>query len=151
MLAANVRDSGPLQFRPHHFLCTLGFEGKGYSDIFVSNFAEITKRLRESPDGDEQIIEVTPFSDSICEPCPNRRGARCDTQSKISDLDRAHASILSLKPGDQLTWSEAKDRIRTNMTIELHRQACAPCGWKTLGICEIALRKLGECANITQT
>ena len=27
-----------LEFRPHHFLCTLGFEGKGYSDEFVRNY-----------------------------------------------------------------------------------------------------------------
>ena len=35
-----------LSFRPHHFLCTLGFEGKGYSDAFTRNMAEIADALR---------------------------------------------------------------------------------------------------------
>ena len=35
-----------LKFRPHHFLCTLGFQGKGYSPGFVANFQAIADRLR---------------------------------------------------------------------------------------------------------
>jgi len=131
-----------LQFRPHHFFCTLGFEGKGYSEPFVARFQQIADTLRNSPQGDETVIEVTLFSDSICEPCPNRRGARCETDSKIMELDRAHAALLDLKAGDRLTWSEAKKRLREKMTIELHHQVCAPCGWRTLGVCEKALRQL---------
>jgi hypothetical protein len=50
--------------------------------------------------------------------------------------------ILGLKAGDRLTWGEAKERLKTKMTPELHHQACAPCGWRTLGVCESALRQL---------
>ena len=130
-----------LQFRPHHFFCTLAFEGKGYSEAFVASYTDIARGLRESTEGDRTPIEVTLFSDSICGPCPNRRGARCDTQSKITDLDAAHARILGLKHGDRLTWGEAKEKLRTRMTVELHHQACEPCGWRTLGVCEKALLK----------
>ena len=131
-----------LLFRPHHFFCTLGFEGKGYSDAFVARFQQIADLLRTQPDGDDTLIEVTLFSDSICQPCPNRRGARCDTHSKISALDEAHAQILQLQHGDRITWGEAKRRLKEHMTLEAHQRACAPCGWRTLGVCEKALVQL---------
>ena len=131
-----------LQFRPHHFFCTLGYEGKGYSEAFVARFQEIADLLRDSPFGNDTVIEVTLFSDSICAPCPNRRGARCNTQEKITQLDQAHAEILQLKHGQRLTWKEAKERLKTHMTLEKHHEACAPCGWRALGVCEKALRGL---------
>ena len=150
MLAGTVNGSSSLQFRPHHFLCTLGFEGKGYSDTFVRRYSEIADLLRNTLHGDDQIIEVTTFSDSICEPCPNRRGAHCDTPSKIQELDQSHGRILGLKAGDRITWREAKNRIRERMSIELHHAACAPCGWRSLGVCEAALRKLRETGTEAQ-
>ena len=142
MLAGAVPLAKPLQFRPHHFFCTLGFEGKGYSNVFVEHYAAIAERLRCWTGGDEQLIEVTLFSDSICEACPNRRGAHCDTPSKIRELDEAHARILDLKAGDRITWGEAKTRLRERMSVELHQEACAPCGWRKLGLCEAALLNL---------
>ena len=141
-LPVTVKTRSDLLFRPHHFLCTLAFEGKGYSASFIESYDDIAHSLRDSPAGEETVIEVTNFSDSICAPCPNRRGARCDTNSKITDLDAGHARVLGLKHGDQLTWGEAKDRLRTHMTVELHHRICAPCGWRTLGVCEKALRYL---------
>lgn len=130
-----------LKFRPHHFLCTLAFEGKGYSDEFVRNFSEIATRLR-SPVGNETEIQVVDAADSICSPCPNREGVGCAAGQKISQLDSDHALILGLKPGDQLTWGEAKKLLAQKMQLEDFNRACAPCSWKSMGICEGALKKL---------
>lgn len=136
--------SHPIQFRPHHFLCTLGFEGKGYSQEFVRNFQALADRLRRDPAGDSVVLEVVGRTDSICAPCPNRQGSLCSTQQKIQSLDDAHAQVLGLKPGDRLTWGEAKARIAARMTDERFDSACAPCGWKALGICKLALDRLRE-------
>ena len=57
------------RYRPHHFLCTLGFQGKGYSPDFVKNFSEIADVLR-GEDGDEQLIKVIKNCDDICRACP---------------------------------------------------------------------------------
>lgn len=132
-----------MQFRPHHFLCTLGFEGKGYSPEFVANYLELASRLR-APGGDEVHIDVVGRTDSICDPCPNRRGKACESEGKISKLDAAHAKVLGLSPGDSLTWGEAKELIRKRMTLEAFETACAPCAWKSLGLCEKALVGLIE-------
>jgi len=132
-----------LKFRPHHFLCTVGYQGKGYSPEFTQNYDEIARHLKaDGENGDAIAIEVVGKTDSICSPCPSRRGALCEMQAKIEKLDHAHATILSLKEGDVLSWGEAKERIATHFTDEAFESACAPCSWKPLGICKAALLEL---------
>lgn len=132
-----------LRFRPHHFLCTLGFEGKGYSDEFVRGFQKIADSLRERGEaGDQTPIQVVAQTDAICEPCPNRTGKLCATEEKIQKLDQAHAAVLEIRSGDILTWGEAKTRIAEKMTTERFHASCAPCAWKGMGVCEAALNRL---------
>lgn len=126
-----------LKFRPHHFLCTLGFRGKGYSPDFVANFSAIVARLT-----DQSPIEVVESVDSICTPCPSNRAGRCTDASKIEKLDQAHLEILDLTLGSVLTWGEAKTRIRDRMSVSDFNRACKSCSWKELGVCENALRDL---------
>jgi uncharacterized protein len=130
-----------LKFRPHHFLCSLAFQGKGYSPEFIAGFAAICERLNQ-PEGDDIQIEITAHTDTICAPCPHKRGQVCTSQALIEGLDQAHAEILGIKPGEQISWGEAKQRIKTHMNIDKFNQACAPCAWKDLGVCEQALAKL---------
>ena len=100
--------SAPLKFRPHHFLCALGFEGKGYSSGFIANMSGIVDGQLRGPQGDETVIEVVRDADAICAPCPQRIGAGCAKQDRITALDDAHADALRLTGGDRLTWGEAQ-------------------------------------------
>ena len=109
----------PLRYRPHHFLCSLGFEGKGYSDAFTENMAAIVIGRLRAPGGDSVEIEVVGTTDDICAPCPKRQNALCNDQSKIDRLDKAHARALRIDTGDRLTWSDALTRIRE--VAEAHR------------------------------
>ena len=129
-----------LKFRPHHFLCTVGYQGSGYSPEFIAGYDRIAKTLKHSgPAGDAVPIEVVAETDSICAPCPSKRGKLCETQQKIETLDSAHAKILSIQEGDVLSWGEAKEKIVAAFTDEAFESACAPCSWKPLGICKNAL------------
>lgn len=130
-----------LTFRPHHFLCSLGFQGKGYSDEFVTGFQSIVDLLR-APQGDGTVIKVTDFTDSICAPCPHKRGDLCETQSRITQLDVAHAKVLGLSAGDQVSWGEIKERIKEKISLETFHTICEGCPWKELGVCEKALKEL---------
>ena len=132
-----------LRFRPHHFLCTLGFEGAGYSPGFIREVAKIVDRL-SAPNGDSTPIQVTTLTDSICRACPHRRGVRCHNEASIQALDGAHAAVLKLHPGQVLTWGEAKELLRTEMTAEHFERACGGCAWKRLGKCEGALARLRD-------
>ena len=112
----------PIKFRPHHFLCTLGFRGKGYSLGFVRNYKKIVQQLN---DDDQTPIEVVPFMDSICGACPNKIDeVICKSQDKITRLDSNHAAALLLKEDDILTWNEAKRKIKKHMSIEKFHAAC---------------------------
>ncbi len=122
-------------FRPHHFLCALCFEGKGYSPTFIANFENIMTRLNSSV-GDDVKIKVVAHTDSICHPCPNRNEKKCSSEEKILVLDNAHAAALKIKVGDIITWGEAKKLIAENIDLNKFHEICASCNWKELGICE---------------
>jgi hypothetical protein len=129
-----------IKFRPHHFLCTLAFKGKGYSLGFVKNYKNIVKELNEDAD---TLIEVVEYMDDICSACPNKIDEIiCQSQEKIIKLDKAHKNVLSLKIGDTLSWNQAKERIKNNMSVEKFHKACDGCSWKQYGVCEQTLIEL---------
>jgi uncharacterized protein len=130
-----------LKFRPHHFLCTIGYKGKGYSEPFTDNYDKIAKQLQR-PEGDQTKIQVVFHTDDICAPCPHQRGLLCATQQKIASLDVRHAKALNLQNNEILTWGEAKERIKQKISIDVFHEICTGCQWKVLGICEKALNKL---------
>lgn len=133
----NLKD---IYFRPHHFLCALCFQGRGYSPAFVANFQTIMNVLT-SCHGDQTPIHIINHTDSICAPCPNRRDKNCTTQEKITALDHAHAHALEIKPDTTVTWGEAKQLIAEKISLEKFHEICATCSWKELGICEGVLTR----------
>jgi hypothetical protein len=98
--------------------------------------------------GDDVIIDIVEYTDSICAPCPSKRDKLCVSQKKIVRLDRAHADILKIKEGDQITWGDAKKRIHQNMTLEKFHTACSPCVWKTTGMCETVLNRRSGTSHV---
>jgi hypothetical protein len=130
-----------IAFRPHHFLCTLGFQGAGYSPKFVQNYHHIVEALHEN---EELPIEVVSHVDSICAPCPHNGKGLCAMDEKIQGLDARHAQVLGISPGDVLTWRTGKQRLKDAMTLEAFHTACAGCEWKEWGVCEAALVKLQD-------
>jgi len=135
---------GPLQLRPHHFLCALGYRGVGYSDGFTANMTAIVTDGLKSRDGDATEIEVIGATDDICAPCPKRRGDLCTDQAKISALDLAHSKALGVRPGDRLTWGQAKARIRSLVQPGDLSGICTGCQWLELGYCEASLKNLHD-------
>jgi len=135
-----------IYFRPHHFLCALGFAGKGYSPAFVERFSDIIHLVTQV--APHTPIEVVEHTDDICQPCPNRLGLKCATQDKINQLDMAHQHILKLTNKEQLTFEQAKQRMAQYMTIDAFHRACLPCEWKRLGLCENALIKLHQISRL---
>lgn len=131
-----------LRFRPHHFLCSLGYQGKGYSTQFTANMDGIVfGQLRASADQDT-LIEVVEVSDDICTPCPHRRGENCDKPDKIAELDRRHAERLGLQAGQVIGWQEARERIRKRVAPPDLDIICEGCEWLEAGMCKQAVAKL---------
>jgi hypothetical protein len=129
-----------LRLRPHHLLCALGYRGKGYSDAFTANMtALVTNGIHADP---ATKLEIIGGLDAICAPCPSNLGQTCVKQDQIAALDTRHADRLQLRPGDGLTWQEARERIRDKVAPGDLAQLCAGCQWLELGYCEAALRDL---------
>lgn len=130
-----------IELRPHHFLCTIAYEGKGYSKAFVKNYDRIAAKLKESPD---TKVRVSFGLDMICSHCPHKNVSlhNCRDQQTIDKIDYAHASILGLHEGEILSFKEAKKKIKKHMSVELFQKACKPCEWQKFGMCERALREL---------
>lgn len=132
----------PIKFRPHHFMCTLGFQGKGYSLDFIKNYKNIVRILNENED---TMIEVAEYMDDICGPCPNKLDdVLCKTQEKITELDAKHSAILKLIPGEIMSWRQAKERIRQYMSVEKFLDSCSACSWQKYGVCQKALESVLE-------
>ena len=133
-----------ITFRPHHFLCALGFRGMGYSPGFIRNFKKVAAALNENAD-----IQVTFSLDTLCAPCPHNlskaatsTASLCKQQSFIEALDKRHADALDLKENDILPWHTAKKRIKDKLTVETFHKICNGCSWKSFGVCEEALQEL---------
>ena len=131
----------PLRYRPHHFLCSLGFRGKGYSDAFTTNMSAVVHGLR-APGGDRTVIEIVGDADAICAPCPRRRGTGCEVDPRIARLDAAHSRALGLAPGERITWGAALERIVERVAPGELSRLCAGCQWLDAGYCEAALSDL---------
>lgn len=132
----------PVRFRPHHFLCALGFQGAGYSPAFTANMSDIVNGKLRSKGGENTRITVTMVADSICTPCPERRGLGCIKINTIKALDDRHAKALNLRDGQGITWGEALKRIKTNVPPGSLASLCKNCQWLSLGACEGALERL---------
>ena len=134
----------PLKFRPHHFLCALGFQGKGYSEEFTANMHAIVVEQLRVQGGDAREIQTVGHTDDICAPCPKRRERLCSDQAKIKMLDRSHAAALKLAANEVLTWGEAKARILQNVPVGSLEKVCVGCQWLEFGMCEAALSALHQ-------
>ncbi|TXB71352.1 DUF1284 domain-containing protein [Paracoccus aurantiacus] len=123
-------------------LCAIGWQGRGYSEAFSRNMdAVVVGRLRADPD---TPVIFTSQADSVCGPCPHRRGEGCASDERISWLDQNHARALGITPGQQMRWQQAEARARERVRPDDLDVICARCQWLEYGMCKGALRRLQE-------
>jgi len=138
-----------IRLRPHHFMCILGFQGKGYSPNFVDNFWGIKKALEQDLNSNLSV-QVEFKNDSICAACPLQKDqTRCTKETKIQNLDKNWAQLLDLK-SEKVRWSTIKERIASRVRLEDFEKACHTCPWKSLGYCRYALVQLKEQNRLQQ-
>ena len=63
--------------RAHHLLCMRYFEGRGYSEEFVSNFYKIIDEFGSNP-----VIQVVNYPEVICGKCPYNINSMCTRNDK---------------------------------------------------------------------
>lgn len=129
-----------IQFRPHHFMCTIGFQGMGYSPKFINNYQKIIIKITKNPN---TLINIVKKQDDICNACPHLRvKTGCISASKVDAIDARHMELLGFEYNEVISWNSAKQIIKTRMTTEKFEYACNGCEWKSFGICIKALQNL---------
>ena len=79
-----------MEIRYHHLLCLPRFEGKGYSNDFCKNMANI-KKLYNS-----EKITLVEKCDEVCAHCPNNIGGKCKDEEKVKRYDKKVKELISL-------------------------------------------------------
>lgn len=132
-----------IHLRVHHLLCSVLFEGKGYSDSFVENMTKIVNELKKA----DSTVYLTCKPDSICSDCPNALSdGKCAldkentnlssaNNKEIASLDQFIASSFSLKLETEYNSGELFKLIQSNITKDFFESSCSTCRWYHLGLC----------------
>lgn len=122
-----------LTLRAHHILCTLLFEGKGYSSSFTSSLAEIAHILKT----DDPAVRIAAGYDDICVGCPNKDDAdpRLCINQRVSQKDRDIIRFLRIQEGCVYKYSTLAMAVRHKITAELFISSCQNCIWFKDGVC----------------
>lgn len=120
-------EAGMVHLRPHHGLCLLNFRGKGYSDDFSRNMAEMQEKLMSNP---KTRVCITKGADDLCAQCPNRRGSACSSEHPpLFDANVLRETCFGY--GQILTWEELSGATRPLSRNRLE-ETCPDCEWLSL-------------------
>ena len=114
------------ELRPHHALCAGFFRGKGYSEAFVANMAQVVATLRAS----DPLLTLRSAADPLCGSCPHNRGGVCESADKVARYDAAVLRLLGLRDGAALRRSELSARVRERILAPGRLgEVCGDCQW----------------------
>ncbi|MBM4145002.1 MAG: DUF1284 domain-containing protein [Nitrospira sp.] len=118
----------PIKLRGHHLICLHFFKGEGYNPEFIKNLWKIIKRAEDGED-----IEAYPGPDDVCAMCPYLKGKICfydnEAESEIKEMDRKAFTLLELKSGDRVKWSNINGKIPDIFNAWFHAY-CLQCAWR---------------------
>lgn len=122
-----------MQLRPHHLLCTQGYEGKGYNKSFTDNMDQVVHKLRSEEATEIELVFTT---DSLCSACPHQVDAlTCDTNEKVMGIDQKVIKYFGLEEKKYIYQQLIKE-IDEKMTAEMMEDICGACSWYPVSACK---------------
>ena len=121
-----------LKLRPHHINCIFFYEGKGYSEDFVSNMNQVVEQLRMNK---EQLVVLEKGSDSLCKACPHLHNSVCRSSQKVELLDQGVLDKYGLEEHKVYPFKQIVDEIYNNYSYEIFSSICSSCEWHKKGVC----------------
>lgn len=123
-----------MKLRAHHLLCTVLYEGKGYSDAFVENMNQVVDMLRK-----DTSVHIIKAPDTICAHCPNAKsdgGCELDDENElIEDIDSYIIEVLGLEEDREYKSKDLYKLALQNIKKEHFTKCCNSCRWHECGIC----------------
>ncbi len=122
------------KFRVHHILCTVLYQGEGYSGAFCDNMTEKVRELKGKPE--ESLILVTD-PDMICARCPNRtEDDTCmDDKNHVKTKDQKLLKLFGWKEAESYTYQELLEQAVEKLDAEEFIKSCGRCRWYQQGLC----------------
>lgn len=116
-----------LSLRGHHFLCSLHYQGAGYSAAFTDNFTAIAEGIAARG---ASRVQVAGMADGICGACPSLQadGQACEFQDSVLRRDRALLDAMGWAPGQVLDLGEAYWAV-IDRREALMAEVCVGCEW----------------------
>jgi hypothetical protein len=123
-----------VKMRGHHLLCSLTYQGKGYSPVFVQNYDRIMSRVNA---GEE--IEIVAGLDDVCQALvQEQREAHCLLERiGLRDAYALHylksVGDVTLQEGQHITMRpDLVKRLRSFFRSGAIRATCFDCEWHAL-------------------
>ena len=122
------------KFRVHHILCTVLYQGEGYSGAFCDNMTEKVRGLKENPE--ESLILVTD-PDMICARCPNRTpdDTCMDDKNHVKVKDMNLLKLFGWQEAESYTYQELLRQAVEKLNAESFKESCGRCLWYQQGLC----------------
>lgn len=118
----------PATLRPHHALCALFFEGKGYDQAFIDNMTVFLANPT-------QVLQVTDACDTLCQACPNNLGGLCCDEAKVKLFDRRILKFIAgfPQPDQPIPLNQLCQIAFDNILQQgLLAGVCGECEWAAL-------------------
>jgi hypothetical protein len=115
--------------RGHHFLCTLHYQGAGYSTAFNDNF---TALCHNAVARQHNTVAIAEQADEICGACPSLQpdGQSCRHQASIMNRDQALLDAMGWRPGQIVDLAAAYNEILPRREA-LMDKVCTGCEWRS--------------------
>jgi uncharacterized protein len=120
-----------LKIRAHHLCCIQGFQGYGYSPVFVANLRAVTSDISAFPSRPLQLVSEC---DIICASCPGKR--ECTAQEstvsrRIRNMDLVVMEKLKINEGTIMEADEAFRLINSQLAKASDiKDVCGTCKWR---------------------
>lgn len=116
------------RLRAHHGMCLAFFEGKGYSEEFITHMLRVKSDLE-----DNLNVRIICKTDDICSKCPNNINGECLSEEKVKEYDIEVLKRCNLSEDDTISYIEFKDLVYKNILIpEKREEICGNCQWNEL-------------------
>jgi hypothetical protein len=120
-----------LKIRAHHLCCIQGFQGYGYSPVFVANMRAVISDIKAFP---SRPLELVSECDVICASCPGKR--ECTAQEstssrRIKSMDLVVMEKLKIKEGTIMEADEAFSLVNSQLVNASDiNDVCGTCKWR---------------------
>lgn len=135
-----------LTLRGHHLLCVHGFQGMGYSPVFVKLMESIVDDIR-NPEKDF-LIRVVANLDDACGACPHNGGSICiageGSDEHVKTMDEKVIEHLQLEKGMYYRKSDLIEFTAKMVEPDDLDLLCKDCSWLPFGVCKEGIAKLNK-------